>query len=216
MKTGDNVRLRKDGRYEARYIKERDENGKIKYGCCYGQTYEEAVEKREYQLKKLNRKKAKQMNLLILGAGGHGEDVYEIAKELRIFHKMDFLDDDPFKDNVLGKWSDAEEFLEDYPLAIVAIADEELRKKWTLELSGLGFIIPTLIHPTAFIPDGVEVGMGSIICARVTVSVGCKIGANCIVTSGSIVPRKTSLPDWAYFEIDQWRFNKKEYIIPQE
>ena len=30
MKKGDNIRLRADGRYEARYIKSRDENGKRK------------------------------------------------------------------------------------------------------------------------------------------------------------------------------------------
>lgn len=214
MKTGDNVRLRRDGRYEARYIKSRDENGKIIYGCCYGQTYEEAVEKRNYQLKKLNPPKTKQMNLLILGAGGHGEDVYEIARGLRIFNKISFLDDDPTKEYIVGKWSEAKNFLDEYPVAIVAIADGELRKKMTLKLLDMGFIIPTLIHPTAYIPNGVEVGTGSIICARVTVSVGAKIGANCIITSGSIVPRKCNLLDWAYFEVDQWRFNKKNYIIP--
>lgn len=67
MKTGDNIRLRTDGRYEARYIKSRDDFGKPVYGYCYGKTYEEAKEKREYQLHKLN--KLREMNLLILGAG---------------------------------------------------------------------------------------------------------------------------------------------------
>jgi len=34
-----NVFKRKDGRYEARYIKYRDENGKAKYGSVYAPTY---------------------------------------------------------------------------------------------------------------------------------------------------------------------------------
>lgn len=42
MRTGDNIRLRADGRYEARYIKERTESGRAVYGSCYGKTYEEA------------------------------------------------------------------------------------------------------------------------------------------------------------------------------
>ncbi len=49
MKKGDNVRLRADGRYEARFIKSRDETGKTKYGYCYGLTYDEGVEIRNYQ-----------------------------------------------------------------------------------------------------------------------------------------------------------------------
>lgn len=44
---GENIYQRKDGRWEARYIKARMPNGKIKYGFCYGRTYKEAKEKRE-------------------------------------------------------------------------------------------------------------------------------------------------------------------------
>ena len=213
MKTGNNVRLRKDGRYEARFQKGRSDDGKIIYGYCYGQTYEEAVEKRSFQLQRANLLNSKKMNLLVLGAGEHGYDVLEIANSLRIFNKVSFLDDDLQKENVIGTWNDVAGFVDSYPIAIVAIADESLRQKWTYRLMELGYIIPTLIHPTAFIPDGIEIGIGSIICARVTISVGCKIGEHCIITSGSIVPRKTELPNWAYFEVGQWRHNHKDYEI---
>lgn len=121
-KQGNNVRIRIDGRYEARFIKGRDENGKIKYGYCYGQTYEEAVEKRSYQLEKLQKRNRRKLNLLILGAGIHGSDVYEIAKSLRIFSKISFLDDNPYKTNVIGKWEDVNKLVDEYPVAIVAVA----------------------------------------------------------------------------------------------
>lgn len=45
MAKGENIFKRKDGRWEARYIKERDLNGKIRYGYCYGKTYHDAKEK---------------------------------------------------------------------------------------------------------------------------------------------------------------------------
>ena len=45
MANRENVFLRKDGRFEARYRKGRDNNGKLIYGFCYGKTYEEAREK---------------------------------------------------------------------------------------------------------------------------------------------------------------------------
>ena len=45
MSKGENIFKRKDGRWEARYIKGRELSGKIRYGFCYGRTYREAKEK---------------------------------------------------------------------------------------------------------------------------------------------------------------------------
>ncbi len=42
---GENIFKRKDGRWEARYIKGYDLSGKANYGYCYGKTYTEAKEK---------------------------------------------------------------------------------------------------------------------------------------------------------------------------
>lgn len=201
MKKGENIRQRADGRYEARYIKGRDDNNKIIYGYCYGQTYDEAKEKREYQLQKMA--KPRQMNLLILGAGMHGSDVYEIAKSLRVFNKIDFLDDDSANRRAIGKWGDIEKYVHEYPVALVAVGDEDTRRDWTSRLNQHGFITPTLIHPTAFISEETEIGVGSVIYPRATVASGVHIGKGCIIGTGSIVPRKTYIPDWGYFEKDR-------------
>lgn len=45
MSKGENIFKRKDGRWEARYIRGYELSGKIKYGFCYGKTYKEAKEK---------------------------------------------------------------------------------------------------------------------------------------------------------------------------
>lgn len=47
MAKGENIFRRRDGRWEARYIKGRELSGKIKYGYCYGKTYREVKEKAE-------------------------------------------------------------------------------------------------------------------------------------------------------------------------
>ena len=43
---GENIFYRKDGRWEARYVKERDYSGKNIYGYVYGKTYQEVKNKR--------------------------------------------------------------------------------------------------------------------------------------------------------------------------
>lgn len=45
MSKGENIFKRKDGRWEARYIRGYELSGKIRYGFCYGKTYKEAKEK---------------------------------------------------------------------------------------------------------------------------------------------------------------------------
>ena len=45
MAKGENIFKRKDGRWEARYVKGYELSGKIRYGFCYGKTYKEAKEK---------------------------------------------------------------------------------------------------------------------------------------------------------------------------
>ena len=44
-KRGENIRKRKDGRWEGRYIKNREANGKAIYGSVYGKTYTSVKEK---------------------------------------------------------------------------------------------------------------------------------------------------------------------------
>ena len=55
MARGENVFQRKDGRYEARYIKGRRADGRPLYGLCYGRTYEEAKDKADRARERIER-----------------------------------------------------------------------------------------------------------------------------------------------------------------
>lgn len=138
----------------------------------------------------------------------HGSDVYENAKSLRLFNKIYFLDDDITKKHVIGKWSEVKNYIDEYPIAFVAVGDENTRRDLTCKLNQIGFIIPTLIHPTAFISKETEIGVGTVIYPRVTIATGVHIGKDCIIGTGSTVPRKT-FPDWEYFEYDKAFITKK-------
>lgn len=194
VKSGENIRQRSDGRFEARYAKGRNKDGTIKYGYCYGATIEEAREKRLFQLQKMTMSKS--MNLLILGAGSHGRDVKDIAQRLHVFGDIKFLDDNKEGTDIIGTWENVDKFLPYYPIAIVAVGDNEKRKKWMILLQEKGFLIPTLVHPTAFVSENVELGRGTVVCARVSLSNDVKIGKGCIIEVGITVPRNTTVYDW--------------------
>lgn len=198
-----NIRQRKDGSFEARYKIGRYKNGRIAYASCYGKTYEEAVEKREKVLEErlIKENPPIGMNLLILGAGSHGQEVREIAESLHIFQKIDFLDDDTNKLEAIGSWNDINELKGSYNLAIVAVGNEYTRKLWFAKLSEAGFMIPTLVHPSAIVSQNATLGVGSVICARATISSGAKVGAGCIISAGVAIGRDEALQDWTHIEI---------------
>ena len=201
MRIGDNVRQRKDGRYEARYYRSRDENGRIIYGYAYGKTYEEAAAKREEAVKLMQRPKV--MNLLILGAGSHGQEVYEIASSFRKFHTISFLDDNKTGPEILGKCSEVSKFLDTYPIAIPAVGDNQLRKLWMQDLEKKGFIIPNLCHSSANVSGTCQVGTGTVICAGATIGAMADIGKGCIIDSGAVIERGAKVHDWTWIDCGQ-------------
>ena len=198
MRTGDNIRLRSDGRYEARYIKGRNKDGKIQYGYCYGKTCEEAAEKREWQLNKRKSMGPRQMNLLILGAGSHGKEVFEVAESLRVFKKIAFLDDEQTGPNIIGKCEFLEQYLGSYPIAIPGVGNNNLRKKWIEELSEAGFVIPIIIDASAVISKDAQIGYGTVVCARAAINREASVGNGCIVSSGAVIARNAHMRNWSF------------------
>lgn len=201
MKTGANIRLRSDGRYEARYEKARTPDGKIIYGYCYGKTYSEVEDKKSMALAALSKPvHIKQMNLLILGAGGQGQVVKELAQDVRMFKKIAFLDDDPHNPYAMDTCNNCYKYVDEYPIAIPSVGNNVLRQKWIEMLVQYGFIPPTLAHSTATVSPSAEIGYGTVIEAKVTISANAKIGAGCIISSGAIIERNVTIPDWTHIE----------------
>ena len=185
MRTGENIRLRADGRFEARYAKGRDEQGRIIYGCCYGHTREEAVQKREEALYRL--RPVRELNLLILGAGGRGAVAREIARSLGVFHEIAFLDDASAGEQVIGRCADMARFVDRFPAAIPAVEEWPFRLDWMRRLARAGFILPVLIHPTAVVSPDAEVGYGTVVEARAVIGPGTVLGNGCVISGGAVV-----------------------------
>lgn len=199
MRQGSNIRQRADGRFEARYVKGRDQRGRAVYGSCYGRTYEEAERKRVEALSRSVR--VRELNLLILGAGSHGREVMELARSLNVFRKVDFLDDR--KTEALGPCAELERWVEEYPAAIAAVGDWDVRRRWLEELALAGFALPVLIHPSAAVSPSAELEYGTVVCARAVIGPGTKVGRGCIISSGAAVDRDAVLKEGTYVSCGQ-------------
>ena len=91
-------------------------------------------------------------NLLILGAGQYGMVANEIARTMKSYDSIDFLDDN--NPDAIGKLNEFERFRKAYDSAVVAIGNAELRLSFLDKLKGAGFNLPVLIHEKAYAHAG--------------------------------------------------------------
>ena len=126
-------------------------------------------------------------NLLILGAGGHGHVVAEIARSCGYTGQIAFLDDGQSGVDILGKCADFLSFTDRFPVMFPAIGSNAIRQEWIRRLNEAGVTIPSLIHPTAYVSPRATVCSGVAILPRAIVNTGTVVGDGCIVNCGAII-----------------------------
>lgn len=129
----------------------------------------------------------KERKLLILGAGGFGQVVKELADELGIFYGVAFLDDAAQGSDVVGKLADYEKLHSEYTHAIVAIGNNPLRLEWLEKLERAGYKLPVLRSPFAWVSGSAVVEKGSVLLQFSSVGAHAVVGRGCILNTGSIV-----------------------------
>ena len=169
-------------------------------------------------------------SLLIIGAGGHGQVVFEIAQSLG-YEIIDFLDDN--YDEAIGKIDDIEKFLE-YENAFCGIGNNQFRGVIIDRLQNAGYKIPALIHQTAYVSisaiveDGVVIEPKAIVNAHSVIKTGSIISVGAIVdhdvvigkcahiNSGSIVKAGGSVDDYEKLEAGEVRLGYSSAVVKRQ
>jgi sugar O-acyltransferase (sialic acid O-acetyltransferase NeuD family) len=125
--------------------------------------------------------------LLILGAGGFGQSIAEVAELLGKWKSISFIDDRWSEQQQAGRYiiianiQSLETINVDNFEAIIAVGNNQIRQKWQQLLLDLSIPLTTIIHPQTVIAPSVKIGQGVIIMA------GCIIGTNTIIQDGVIL-----------------------------
>ena len=124
------------------------------------------------------------LDIIIIGAGGFGREVYLWAKDSfpnDQYRIKGFIDDNPRKlddynmdINVIGN-------LDNYKIKkqdrfLFAIGDINGKKSLIIKMKKKGAKFLTLIHPTAIVANTAKIGEGIIICPFVTISDNVQLG----------------------------------------
>ncbi len=122
--------------------------------------------------------------LLVIGAGGHGKVVAEVAQDMG-YKEIAFLDDN--SPEAIGKISDIENLCDHYSDAFVAIGNNKLRGELFQRAKACGYMIPVLVHPSAYVSRTAKLGTGTIVEPKAIVNANSHIGDCSIISVGSIV-----------------------------
>lgn len=141
--------------------------------------------------------------IYIIGAGGHGKVVADIAKQ-NGYKKIVFIDDS-LKDSIdsykiVGTMKDIEDLhsLNKDADFFIAIGDNAIREHVYIQLKKYGITLPVLKHPQVVIDETVQIGEGTIIMPNSVINAGSFIGKCCIINTAATIDHDCSIKDFTH------------------
>lgn len=142
------------------------------------------------------------MNLIIIGAGGHGKVVAEAAEKSGQWQQIMFVDRLYPSITTCGSWpvvsSEISTLSHLETNFFVAIGDNHTRAKVFLQTRGLGYKPATIIHPHAQLSDYADVEAGAVVLAGCVVNAGAKLCRGSIINTGATVDHDCSVGEFVH------------------
>lgn len=145
-------------------------------------------------------------DIAIVGAGGLGKEmavlIHQINQNELIWNVVGYYDDLIFKGKkvaghlVLGTVDDLNKI--DYPLCVVlAVGDPVVKFDLITKIKNPHITFPILIHPTAGLGLGIELGDGTIITAGCQLTIDIKTGAHVLINLNSTIGHDVSIGNFS-------------------
>ena len=127
------------------------------------------------------------MRLIILGAGGYGRTVEDVAAQTGRYEQILFLDDHGKEKDVLGQCSMFSQYVDASTEFYPAFGNNSIRIEWIRRLKNAGAVVAKIVHPSAYISPTVFLGVGIAVLPKAAISTGCKIQDGAIINLGALV-----------------------------
>ncbi len=143
-------------------------------------------------------------SLLLVGAGGHAlacidvieaEDRFEIQG---LIGSASEVGQQRLAHRVVGTDEDLKRLFRPGANALVCVGQiqsPELKTRLFLQLRELGYQLPAIVSPTAWVSPHATVGAGSIVMHGAIVNAGAQVGENCIVNTRALVEHGARVGD---------------------
>lgn len=143
------------------------------------------------------------MKLIILGAGGYGRTVADIARQSGRYTEVCFLDDkyagesvtDTSDNLIIGKCSDYINHIDSATELYPAFGNNEERLQWIERLEDAGANIPTIIHDTAYVSPEATIERGTVVLPKAIINTSVVVNSGCIINCSAIIDHGCVIED---------------------
>lgn len=141
-------------------------------------------------------------NIVLLGAGGHAKSLIDVIEQENRFRILGLVDNAKSGEILGYKILGGDEILKDIKSecanAVVAVGQIKSAKTRILlfnKLKALGFNLPIIISPLAYVSKHASVGEGSVVMHYACINAGAKVGANCIINTKALIEHDAVIGD---------------------
>ena len=151
--------------------------------------------------------KTEKPNIILIGGGGHCISVIDVIEQQGIYNIKGVID---IKENIgkdvlgyriIGSDNDLEDLFISCPNAIVSVGQiksSSLRIHLFQKLKTIGYHLPVVISPLAYVSKHIIIEEGTIIMHHALVNAGAKIGRNCIINTKANIEHNAQVEDFCH------------------
>ena len=142
--------------------------------------------------------------ILLIGGGGHCRSVIDVIEQMNEYKIIGIVD---IKENIgkkvldyeiIGSDDDLSDIFKTCKNAIITIGQIKTNKP-RVDLFGktrqIGFDLPTIVSPLAYVSRHAFVDEGSIVMHHALINTGAKVGKNCIINTKALVEHDAVVED---------------------
>ena len=151
--------------------------------------------------------KKEKPNIILVGGGGHCVSVIDVIEQEEKYHIKGIIDTkehigkEVLGYKIIGTDDDLEDLYLSCPNAIISVGqikDSVLRKRLFQRLKAIGYHLPVVISPLAYVSKHSAIEEGTIIMHRALVNAGAKIGKNCIINTKANIEHGVQIEDFCH------------------
>ena len=142
--------------------------------------------------------------ILLIGGGGHCKSVIDVLEQegkyaiAGIIDKKELIGQEVLGYKVLGCDDDLEELFLKYKYALVTVGQiksNTLRVKLFTFLKKIGYELPVIVSPLAYVSKHAKVEEGTVVLHDALVNANATVGVNCIVNSKALIEHDATIEE---------------------
>ncbi len=146
--------------------------------------------------------------MVIIGCGGHAKSVLDTIRSMNVYEIIGYTDKENHDyseieylgtDDMLQSLFDSGVNLAAFGMGFMGKSG--LRNILFEQLKNIGYILPTIVDPSAIIATDVTMEEGTFVGKRAVVNAGTHIGKACIINSGAIVEHENNIGDFSHVSV---------------